>query len=216
MRAMTEWMLKKTMACCCGGAAGTSRAVLVAVALLAACVDVQARQVSAEFAEGSLAPAAEEMAAVGVDGYNSSLAALIEIAQRHGFGYGISPEEVRDLVGGGYLAVGQINCSSLDAKAEAAQRLSRVLTGIAWLYTIGAGLTVIAPPVAGVLGFGALVSGIAATAAGWLAADYRAQRSKVQCSSEGGIEWFRPAARATRAAVDPAIFRYFSPRSCGA
>jgi hypothetical protein len=216
MRAMTELMVEKTIGCLRGAAARTSKAVLVVLALLAASAEVQARQVSVEFAEGSLAPAAEEMAAAGVDGYANSLVALIEIAQRHGFGYGVSPEEVRDLVGGGYLAVGQINCSSLDAKAEAAQRLSRVLTGIAWMYTIGAGLTVIAPPVAGVLGFGALVSGIAATAAGWIAADYRAQRTKVQCSSEGGIEWFRPAARAIRAAVDPAIFRFSSPRSCGA
>ena len=216
MRAMRQMVMEAGVMCVRPGTACTGKAVLVVAALLVACADVQARQVSVEFAEGSLAPAAEEMAAAGVDGYNLSLPALIEIAQRHGFGYGVSVDEVRDLVGSGYLTVRQIDCSSLDARMEAAQRLSRVLTGVAWLYTVGAGLTGVAPPVAGVLGFGALVSGIAATTAGWLSADYRAQRSKVHCTSEGGIEWFRPAARTIRAAVDPAIFRSSSPRSCGA
>ena len=216
MRTMGQIVMEEGVARVRRGTGGTSTAALVFAALLAACADVQARQVSAEFAEGSLAPAAEEMAGAGVDGYSGSLPALIEIAQRHGFGYGVTVDEVRDLVGSGYLAVRQINCASLDAKTEAAQRLSRVLTGIAWLYTIGAGLTVIAPPVAGVLGFGALVSGIGATSAGWLAADYRAQRSRVHCTSDGGIEWFRPAARAIRAAIDPAVFRSSSLRSCGA
>ena len=100
-----------------------------------------AQDVSVEFAEGSLAPAAEEMARAGVDGSLESAATLIEIAQRHGFGYGISPDEVRDLLGVGYQAIRQIDCSSLDARAAAAQRLSRALSAIAWLYAAGAGLT---------------------------------------------------------------------------
>jgi hypothetical protein len=174
-------------------------------------------QVSVEFAEGSLAPAAEEMAAAGVDGSREGLATLVEIAQRHGFGYGISPDEVRDLVGSGYLAVRQIDCSSLDAKIEAAQRLSRTLAQIAWLYAAGAGITYIAPPVAAALGLGALIAGMSSAVAAWIVSDLRAQRSQVRCTSEGGVEWFRPAAREIKASLDPpAIFRYSWQRSCGA
>src|SRR5687767_16006912 len=97
MRAMTQLMVEMGVAFRRGATARTSKPVLVGAVLLAACADVQARQVSAEFAEGSLAPAAEEMASAGVDGHTDSLPALIEIAQRHGFGYGISPDEVRDV-----------------------------------------------------------------------------------------------------------------------
>jgi len=179
-------------------------------------VPVQAQTVTAEFAEGTLAPAAEEMAAAGVDGSLETAATLIEIAQRYGFGYGISPDEVRDLVGGGYLAVGQINCSSLDAKYEAAQRLNRVLTAIGWLYAAGAGLTIAFPPAAAALGFGALAVGVAATAAGWLAADYRSQKMRANCSKDGGAEWFRPAARQILAAVDLAAMPSSWRRSYGA
>jgi hypothetical protein len=189
---------------------------LMAAAIVAGAATVHAQEVTVEYAESTLAPAAEEMANAGVDGSVESAATLIEIAQRYGFGYGISPDEVRELLGIGYLAVRQIDCSSLDARAEAAQRLSRALTGIAWLYAAGAGLTFFAPPVAGALGFGALASGIAATAAGWLAADYRAQKSKIRCSKDGGAEWFRPAARQIQAALDPAVFRFSWQRSCGA
>jgi hypothetical protein len=189
-------------------------ACLVIAAIAIGTVSAEA-QVSVEFAEGALAPAAEEMGAAGVDGSPDSMATMIEIAQRYGFGYGISPDEVRELVGSGYLAVRQIDCRTLDSKFEAAQRLSRTLTGLAWLYAAGAGMTVGAPPVAAALGFGALVTGVAATAAGWIAADIRAQRSQVRCTKEGGIEWFRPAAREIRAAVDPIIFRYSWQRWCG-
>src|SRR5688572_31993611 len=122
-------------------------AVLVVAAVLIGSVTAEA-QVSVEFAEGSLAPAAQEMGNAGVDGSPGTMATLIEIAQRYGFGYGISPDEVRDLVGSGYLAVRQIECTSLDSKIEAANRLSRTLAQIAWLYAAGAGLTYIAPPVA--------------------------------------------------------------------
>jgi hypothetical protein len=180
---------------------------LVVAAVLIGSVTAEA-QVSVEFAEGSLAPAAEEMGNAGVDGSPGTMATMIEIAQRYGFGYGISPDEVRDLVGSGYLAVRQIDCRMLDARYEAAMRLSRTLAGLAWLYAAGAGMSVSAPPVAAALGFGALVTGIASTAAGWIAADIRAQRSQVKCTNEGGIEWFRPAARKILAAVDPVIFRY--------
>ena len=197
-------------------ATGGRSAWLLVVSLLTWAVPAHAQTVDVEFAEGTLAPAAEEMAASGVDGSLETAATLIEIAQRYGFGGGISPEEVRDLVGGGYVAVRQIDCSSLDAKYEAAQRLSRVLTGIAWLYATGAGLTYFAPPVAGALGFGALASGIAATAAGWLASDYRSQKTKAKCTKDGGAEWFRPAARRILAAVDLAIMPCSSRRSYGA
>ena len=77
-------------------------ASLVVAGLLAGSVNAQAQTLTMEFAEGNLAPAAQEMAAAGVDGSTESLATIIEIAQRHGFGYGISPDEVRALVGGGY------------------------------------------------------------------------------------------------------------------
>jgi len=189
---------------------------LIVAMIVAGSAPVRAQSVSAEFAEGALAPAAEEMANAGVDGSLESTAALIEIAQRNGFGYGISPDEVRGLLGFGYLAVGQINCSSLDARAEAAQRLNRVLTTIAWLYAAGAGLTYFAPPVAAALGFGALATGIAATAAGWLAADYRSQKARVNCSNDGGVEWFRPAARQILTSLDPTTFRFSWRRSSGA
>ena len=182
--------------------------VVLAAAVLLVSVPAQAQEVTTEFAEGNLAPAADEMANAGVDGSAGSLADLIAIAQRHGFGYGISPDEVRQLLGGGYLAVRQIDCRSLSAQTEAAQRLSRTLSKISWLYAAGAGLTWVAPPVAGALGFGALVSGIGATVAGWMAADFRVQQSQVKCTDDGGIEWFRPAARRLQAAVDPAIFRF--------
>ena len=147
--------------------------------------------------------------------FSGTMATMIEIAQRYGFGYGISPDEVRDLVGSGYLAVRQIDCRMLDARYEAAMRLSRTLAGLAWLYAAGAGMSVGAPPVAAALGFGALVTGIASTAAGWIAADIRAHRSQVKCTNEGGIEWFSPAARKILAAVDPAIFRYSWQHWCG-
>jgi hypothetical protein len=189
-------------------------AVLVVAAVLIGSVTAEA-QISVEFAEGSLAPAAEEMGNAGVDGSPGTMATMIEIAQRYGFGYGISPDEIRDLVGSGYLAVRQIDCRMLDARYEAAMRLSRTLAGLAWLYAAGAGMTVSAPPVAAALGFGALVTGIASTAAGWIAADIRAQRSQVRCTNEGGIEWFRPAARKILAAVDPVIFRSSWQHSCG-
>lgn len=189
-------------------------ACLVIAAIAIGTVSAEA-QVSVEFAEGALAPAAEEMGAAGVDGSPDSMATMIEIAQRYGFGYGISPDEVRELVGSGYLAVRQIDCRMLDARYEAAMRLSRTLTGLAWLYAASAGMTVASPPVAAALGFGALVTGVAATAAGWIAADIRAQRSQVRCTKEGGIEWFRPAAREIRAAVDPVIFPYSWQRWCG-
>ena len=195
---------------------GRGRMALILVGVLFGAAAAHAQEVNAEFAEGSLAPAAEEMAASGVDGSIESAATLIEIAQRYGFGYGISPDEVRDLLGVGYQAVRQINCSSLDAKAEAAMRLSRTLSAIAWLYAAGAGLTVSAPPVAAALGFGALATGIMATAAGWLAADYRNQRSQVKCSENGGVEWFRPAAHRILAAADPAILPSSWRRSFGA
>jgi hypothetical protein len=172
--------------------------------------------VTADFAENSLAPAAEEMANAGVDGSLETAATAIEIAQRHGFGYGISPDEVRELLGTGYLAVRQIDCSSLDAQAAAAQRLSRALTAIAWLYGIGAGLTLGAPPVAAALGFGAMATGAMATAAGWLAADFRTRRSQVKCTKEGGVEWFRPAAREIHTALEPAIIPCFWRRASGA
>ncbi len=192
------------------------RMALVLVGMFVGAATAHAQDVNVEFAEGSLAPAAEEMAAAGVDGSLESAATMIEIAQRYGFGYGISPEEVRDLLGVGYQAIRQIDCSSLDAKAAAAQRLSRALSTIAWLYAIGAGLTLISPPVAAVLGFGAFASGIISTAAGWLAADYRERRSQVKCSKDGGIEWFRPAARRILAAMDPAVLPYSWRRSYGA
>ena len=103
-------------------------------------------QVSVEFAEGALVPAADEMGAAGVDGSAGTMATMIEIVQRYGFGYGISPDEVRELVGSGYLAVRQIDCRMLDAKYEAALRLSRTLSGLAWLYAASAGMTVASPP----------------------------------------------------------------------
>jgi hypothetical protein len=180
------------------------RMALMLVGVLMGAATAHAQEVNVEFAEGTLAPAAEEMAAAGVDGGLMSAATLIEIAQRHGFGYGISPDEVRYLLGIGYQAIRQIDCSSLDSRAEAAIRLSRTLSTIAWLYAAGAGLTVSVPPVAAALGFGALATGIMASAAGWLAADYRNQRSQVKCSENGGVEWFRPAARRIMAAADPA------------
>ena len=192
------------------------RMALILVGIFVGAATAHAQDVNVEFAEGSLAPAAEEMAAAGVDGSLESAATLIEIAQRYGFGYGISPDEVRDLLGVGYQAIRQIDCSSLDAKAAAAQRLSRALSTIAWLYAVGAGLTLISPPVAAVLGFGAFATGIMATAAGWLASDYREQRSQVKCSKDGGVEWFRPAARRILAAVDPAVLPYSWRRSYGA
>jgi hypothetical protein len=181
------------------------RIALVLVGVFMSAATAHAQEVNVEFAEGTLAPAAEEMAAAGVDGGLMSAATLIEIAQRHGFGYGISPDEVRYLLGIGYQAIRQIDCSSLDSRAEAAMRLSRTLSTIAWLYAAGAGLTVSVPPVAAALGFGALATGIMASAAGWLAADYRNQRSQVKCSENGGVEWFRPAARRIMAAADPAV-----------
>ena len=189
------------------------RVALVLLGILMGAPTAHAQDVNVEFAEGSLAPAAEEMAAAGVDGSIESAATLLEIAQRHGFGHGISPDEVRYLLGIGYQAIRQIDCSSLDARAEAAMRLSRTLSAIAWLYAAGAGLTVSAPPVAAALGFGALATGIMATTAGWLAADYRNQRSQVKCSENGGVEWFRPAARRILAAVDPAISPFSWRRS---
>jgi len=173
-------------------------------------------QVSVEFAEGTLAPAAQEMANAGVDGSAEKIATLIEIAQRYGLGYGISPDEVRDLLGAGYLAVRQIDCRSLDAKFAAAQRLNRALTSLAWLYAAGAGLSIGAPPVAAALGFGALVTGISATVAGWIAADIRAHRSQVKCTKGGEIEWFRRTAPEIMAALEPARWRFSSPHSCGA
>lgn len=189
---------------------------LVILAIVFSPVTAHAQEVTMDFAEGSLAPAAEEMAGAGVDGSLDSAATMIEIAQRHGFGYGISPDEVRYVLGVGYQAIRQIDCSSLDARAAAAQRLSRVLTGIAWLYAAGAGLTFAAPPVAAALGFGAVATGILATAAGWLAADMRTHRSQVKCSRDGGIEWFRPAARRILAAVDPTVTPFSWRRSYGA
>ena len=190
----------------------TAYLVVAAVTMGSATAEAQ---VSVEFAEGVLAPAAQEMGAAGVDGSLESTATMIEIAQRYGLGYGISPDEVRELVGSGYLAVRQIDCRTLDAKFEAAQRLNRTLSSLAWLYAAGAGMTVAAPPVAAALGFGALVTGIAATAAGWLAADIKSQRQHVRCTKEGGIEWFRPAARRILAAADPVIFRYSWQHWCG-
>ena len=192
------------------------RASLVLALLILGAATAHAQQVSAEFAEGTLAPAAEEMVNAGVDGSLESAATALEIAQRYGFGYGISPDEVRELVGSGYLLVRQINCSSLDAKAEMAQRLNRALTAIAWLYAAGAGVTYFAPPVAAALGFGALATGIMATAAGWLAQDYRAQRSRIHCTDDGGVEWFRPASRQILASVDPTTYRSFWRLSSGA
>ena len=191
-------------------------ASLVVAGVLAGSVNAPAQTLTMEFAEGNLAPAAQEMAAAGVDGSAESLATIIEIAQRHGFGYGISPDEVRALLGGGYLVVRQIDCSSLADGAARAQRLSRALSMIAWLYAAGAGLTVMMPPVAGILGFGALVTGIASTAAGWLAADYRERRVQAKCTKGGTLEWFRQTAPAIRAAMGPATWRYSWQRSCGA
>jgi hypothetical protein len=190
------------------------RVAFVTLGILLSAAAVRAQEVTVEFAENALAPAAEEMAAAGVDGSLETAAMAIEIAQRYGFGYGISPDEVRQMFGG-YLAVRQIDCSSLDAQADAAQRLSRALTTIAWLYGIGAGLTIAAPPVAAALGFGAFVTGTMATVAGWMAADFRNRRSQVKCTKEGGIEWFRPAAREIHTALDPAVMPFFWRRSSG-
>jgi hypothetical protein len=192
-----------------------TKACLIALVSALAVVSVEA-QVSVEFAEGTLAPAAQEMANAGVDGSAEKIATLIEIAQRYGLGYGISPDEVRDLLGSGYLAVRQIDCRSLDAKFAAAQRLNRALTSLAWLYAAGAGLSIGAPPVAAALGFGALVTGVSATVAGWIAADIRAHRSQVKCTKGGEIEWFRRTAPEIMAALEPARWRFSSPHSCGA
>ena len=216
MRTMAEWWTRGLSARFSGvlPAGHWRTAGLLVAAIVLGSVRAEA-QVSAEFAEGSLAPAADEMGNAGVDGSPESMATMIEIAQWYGFGYGISPDEVRDLVGSGYLAVRQIDCRTLDARYEAALRLSRTLSGLAWLYAASAGMTVSAPPVAAALGFGALVTGIASTAAGWIAADIRSQRMQVKCTKEGGIEWFRPAARKILAAVDPVIFRYSWQHWCG-
>jgi hypothetical protein len=216
MRTIAEWWTRGLVSPFSGSAAAGHwrTACLVVAAVAIGAVSAEA-QVSVEFAEGNLAPAAEEMGNAGVDGSPESMATMIEIAQRYGFGYGISPDEVRDLVGSGYLAVRQIDCRTLDAKYDAALRLSRTLNSLAWLYAVGAGMTVSAPPIAAALGFGALVTGIASTAAGWLAADIRSQRQQVKCTKEGGIEWFRPAARKILATVDPVIFRYSWQHSCG-
>jgi hypothetical protein len=208
--------LTGTVAARVGGARGWPVSALAVAALLGGSVEVRAQALTVDFANGSLAPAAQEMAGAGVDGSTHSLATLVEIAQRHGFGYGISPDEVRALVGGGYLAIRQIDCSSLANGAISAQRLSRVLSQIAWLYAAGAGLTLMSPPVAGALGFGALITGMAATAAGWLAADFRERRSQVKCTKGGSLEWFRHTTPAIMAALDPANGRFSSPRSCGA
>jgi hypothetical protein len=205
-----------TVAVRVGGAGRWRMPALVVAALLVGSIDAQAQALTGDFATYNLAPAAQEMAGAGIDGSTESLATLVEIAQRHGFGYGISPDEVRTLISGGYLAVRQIDCSSLAANAAGAQRLSRVLSMIAWLYAAGAGLTVIMPPVAATLGFGALVSGIAATAAGWLAADFRERRALAKCTKGGSLEWFRQTAPEIMAALDPAIWRFSSPQSCGA
>ena len=62
------------------------RMALILVGIFVGAATAHAQEVNAEFAEGSLAPAAEEMAAAGVDGSIESAATLIEIAQRHGFG----------------------------------------------------------------------------------------------------------------------------------
>jgi hypothetical protein len=193
-----------------------ARAALAVFGVLLSASAARAQQVTVEFAENNLAPAAEEMAAAGVDGSLETAATALEIAQRYGFGYGISPDEVRQLLGTGYQAIRQIDCSSLDAAANAAQRLSRALTLIAWMYGIGAGLTIAAPPVAAALGFGAFATGAMATVAGWLAADFRQQRSQVKCTKEGGVEWFRPAAREIHAALDPVILPSLWRRSSGA
>lgn len=195
--------------------AARAQAAVVGLGVLLSASAARAQQVSVEFAENNLAPAAEEMAAAGVDGSLETAATAIEIAQRYGFGYGISPDEVRQLLGTGYQAIRQIDCSSLDSAASAAQRLSRALTLIAWMYGIGAGLTIGAPPVAAALGFGAFATGAMATVAGWLAADLRQKRSQVKCTKEGGIEWFRPAAREIHTALDPAILPSFWRRSSG-
>jgi hypothetical protein len=199
-----------------GGAGRWQGAALVVAVLLAGSIDAQAQELTGDFATYNLAPAAQEMASAGLDGSTQSLATLVEIAQRHGFGYGISPDEVRTLISGGYLVVRQIDCSSLAASAAGAQRLSRVLSMIAWLYAAGAGLTIVAPPVAATLGFGALLTGMAATAAGWLAYDYRERRAQAKCTKGGSLEWFRQTAPAVMASLDPAIWRFSSPQSCGA
>jgi hypothetical protein len=208
--------LTGTVAARGGGTGGWSVSALAVAALLGGSVEAGAQALTPDFADRSLAPAAQEMAGAGVDGSAHSLATLVEIAQRHGFGYGISPDEVRALVGGGYLAIRQIDCSSLANGAVSAQRLSRVLSQIAWLYAAGAGLTLMSPPVAGALGFGALITGMAATAAGWLAADFRERRSQAKCTKGGSLEWFRHTTPAIMAALDPASGRFSSPRSCGA
>ena len=214
MRTMFDWSRCAAARFAGAPARDLGRVWLMLAAIVIGSGRVEA-QVSPEFAEFNLAPAAEEMAAAGVDGSLETLGTLLEIAQRYGFGYGISPDEARQLVGG-YLAVRQIDCRSLDEKYEAAMRLSRALSGIAWLYAAGAGLTYAAPPVAAALGLGALISGIGATAASWLASEYRAHRSRVRCTKEGSIEWFRPAARDIQAAVDPVLWRFSWQRSCGA
>jgi hypothetical protein len=203
-------------ACVAAGSGARVRTAVVLGGLFLCAASAGAQSVNEEFAEGTLAPAAEEMANAGVDGSLESAATLIEIAQRYGFGYGISPDEVRELLGIGYQAVQGIDCSSLSAQADAAQRLSRALSTIAWLYAAGAGLTFVAPPVAAALGFGALATGIMATAAGWIAADIRSHRSQIKCTKEGGVEWFRPAAPEIHAVADPAIFPYSWRRSSGA
>ena len=215
MRSMEQWT--GTLATGGGDAARWGRAALVAAAIvIAGVVEVRAQAVSPEFAAGNLAPAAQEMAAAGVDGSTGSLATLIEIAQRYGFGYGISPDEVLAMVGGGYLAVRQIDCSSLANSAANAQRLSRILSSIAWLYAAGAGLTVAMPPVAAALGFGAVVTGMSATVAGWLAAEYRERRAQAKCTKGGALEWFRHTTPEVVAALEPATWRYSWQRSCGA
>jgi hypothetical protein len=199
-----------------GGVGRWQMSALVVAGLISGSVDAQAQALTADFVHYNLVPAAQEMAAAGVDGSTQSFATLVEIAQRHGFGYGISPDEVRALIGGGYLAVRQIDCSSLADGAARAQRLSRVLSMIAWLYAAGAGLTVMVPPVAATFGFGALVTGIAATAAGWLAVDFRERRAQAKCTKGGSLEWFRHTGPEIMAALNPAIWRFSSPPSCGA
>ena len=199
-----------------GGRSSWSTAILVISALAAAPAGAQAQDVTPEYAETVLAPAAIEMANAGVDGSAESMATMIEIAQRYGFGYGISPDEVRLLLGGGYLAVRQIDCRSLTDAMYASQRLSRVLSALAWAYAAGAGMAIGAPPVAAALGFGALITGIAATTATWLAADFRERRSQVKCTEGGSIEWFRRVAPRIQAAADPARWRSSWPRSSGA
>jgi hypothetical protein len=192
--------------------------VAAAFLLLGLSQKASAQELSDDFLWNHLYPADLELVGSGLDPNDpANLPAIIGIYERYGVPVDISSDEARAIIqaskelrsGVGKFAIAfqkLAECAETRAKGQAAKKLSRTLTGLAWLNSAAAGMmlaTGVGAPMAAPFGFSAALLSIASTAAGWMAADY----GSMACT-KGDILW--TPSRMIQTWADPVL--QFAPR----